>query len=197
MKTVRDNRKKITTKSFNRRISVLLAFILLFQAVFGGVEVRAGEVEPDGQSAASQSAEASQPGTSPVSYPEGDYTLTINRSGAWGGYAQYSITITNTSDTVLGDIALALPWQDAEVDAVWSATAEKHQDTIYILPLEWCENLAPGVSLSLGIIIKGDDDKLLLPEKHTWQKKPGTMSAPTSLPPCATSLKKEHPVQKQ
>ncbi len=186
MNTAPNNHKKFITKTFNRRISALLAFILLFQSIFSGVEVRAQQVVHAQQDANLPSAGQASPapespapflGTAmpasvqsdmpaPVPYPEQDYTLTYEKTGAWGGYAQYSITITNTSDATLENIALALPWQGAEIDAIWCATAEKQDGTIYILPLEWSENLAPGASLNFGIILKGEDDKLVPPEKH-------------------------------
>ena len=176
MKTTKDNHRKKTISTKNRRIAAVLAFILLFQTIFSGVEVHAEPADSASESGASSpvsvlsgttntgSAATQQDTITP--WPSDHYTLTIDKSGAWGGHAQYSVTITNTSDATLEDIALALPWQDAEVDGIWGATASNHQGTIYILPLEWCENLAPGANFSFGIILKGDDDKLDPPEKH-------------------------------
>ena len=124
MRTPNPAHKTTIRYIWNRRIAMLLACILLFHAVFAGVEVHAQDT-PDPSQTAIQTA-------TPI--PVHSYTIDFHKAGAWDGYAQYNVTITNTTREPLENIALAAQWQDVEIDAIWSATAQKPGNTNYILP---------------------------------------------------------------
>lgn len=85
-----------------------------------------------------------------VAVSESDYTITYDLNNDWGNGFTGTISITNSTDSVLEDWALEFDF-DREITNIWNATILSHEANHYtIMNAGYNSNIAAGQTISFG-----------------------------------------------
>lgn len=123
------------------------AFLLIWMLLVVSICSRGPEIEAVETDAAQTASEPS------ASFIGENYQVSFIIDHSWDAGYNATITISNTSDTVIENWCIAFPFKQ-EISNIWNAVIEETYEEYYVIKnADWNQDILPGESVAFGITV--------------------------------------------